>query len=138
MASVTTISTSDHLLIIDRQQVNLESHQLLWLDANLMHNTNDSKITIEGLRKIVDYTKLFDDIEECFEYIKGTQETTTFIVCSGHLGKILIPKIHNLQNIWSIYIYCMNKEYHTQWASKYSKVSPFLIDAFLVIFYFVN
>ncbi|CAF0889740.1 unnamed protein product [Didymodactylos carnosus] len=61
---------SSKRLIFNRERVNLESHKLVWLDE-------DNQFTLEFLRTIVDYTKVFDNIEECQQYIEQTNGTTT-------------------------------------------------------------
>ncbi|CAF1377734.1 unnamed protein product [Didymodactylos carnosus] len=121
--STTADTTATRPTVFNRERVNLESHQLVWLDPNVNNsNESESSITIEDLRKIIDYTKLFDNVEECQQYIVQTKDTTTFLVISEQLGQILIPQIHHLKNIWIIYVYCHNTEYHQPWASHYSKI----------------
>lgn len=117
------IATSKDI-VFDRDRINLDSHQLVWLDANV-YNAGDenSTTTIASLRQIIDYTKLFDTVESCQQYLENKQNTSqTFLVTSGQLGEILIPKIHHLDNIIIVYVYCQNKDYHQTWTSKYPKV----------------
>ncbi|CAF4059940.1 unnamed protein product [Rotaria sordida] len=114
--STEDISRYNHLF--NRERVNLESHQLIWLDANWKKD----KTTLENLRKIVDYTKIFDNMDECLVYINQTDTTVTFLICSGQMGETFTSKVHHFDSIYAIYIYCQNKEYHQKWASKYSKV----------------
>ncbi|CAF1421683.1 unnamed protein product, partial [Didymodactylos carnosus] len=109
--------------VFDREKVNLESHQLVWFGLNVDRNEkSDTIVTLEGLRKIVDYTKIFDDVEQCQQYIEQTKDTITFLVTSDHRGEQLVSRVHNLNRVSSIYIYCLNKEYHQKWASNYSKI----------------
>jgi hypothetical protein len=128
---ITNVSASEtelHSQFFDRKRVNLESHQLVWCDANVNnHSDYGTTITVEKLRKIVDYTKLVDAVGECQSYLENQNDnSTTFLVASGQLGEILIPRIHQLEKVLQIYIYCHNKEYHQQWASKYKKVKELL------------
>jgi hypothetical protein len=107
----------------DRERVNLDSHQLLWCDSNISGLTENtgSTVTINELRKIVDYTKLFDNVDECHQFIKQTGDTITFLICSAQFAECLIPYIHDLKNVKSIYVYCPNNQ--SQWSTKSSKVS---------------
>jgi len=109
--------------MFNRERMNLEPHQLVWCDSNIniMVNT-ESVVNLEGLRKIVDYTKLFDNLEECQRYLTEATDSATFLVCSGELGEKIIPEIHQLGNIRSIYIYCRDKDHHQQWSSQSTKV----------------
>ncbi|CAF1587424.1 unnamed protein product, partial [Didymodactylos carnosus] len=88
---------------------------------NINSGESETTITLEGLRKIVDYTELFDNVEVCQQYIEQTSDTTTFLVTSGQLGERLIPIAHQLQSGSTIYIHCQNKEFHEQWPTNYSK-----------------
>ncbi|CAF5219427.1 unnamed protein product, partial [Rotaria magnacalcarata] len=46
----------------------------------------------------------------------------TFFISSGGLGKSVIPKIHELPQVYAIYIYCADVIFHQEWASKFSKI----------------
>ncbi|CAF5160229.1 unnamed protein product, partial [Rotaria magnacalcarata] len=72
--------------IFDREKINLESHQLVWLDPTVDRNQeSDTLASLENLRKIVDYTKLFNNVEQCQQFIEQTKTTTTFIITSDDL-----------------------------------------------------
>ncbi|CAF3851750.1 unnamed protein product [Rotaria magnacalcarata] len=116
-------TTADSTILINDEKINLESHQLVWLDEKTSEQISENIVTIESLRKIVDYTKLFDNVEECRQYLENSKDhNDIFLVTSGQSGEKLIPEVHRLQNVLLIYVYCQDKEYHEQWASKYQKV----------------
>ncbi len=118
--------TQCHRQLFDRECVNLESHQLIFFDknANNIEQQHETLFTLEELRKIVNYTKFINNVDEVLQHIEQTKDTTTFLVCSGSLGQIIVPQIHDLNNIQSIYVYCHNKQYYKQWSEDYYKVSP--------------
>lgn len=110
----------------DRNRINLEDHQLIWCDANIndLVNQSESLITISKLRKIVDYTKLFDNVNECLQYVEQTKNTNTFLVCSEQFVEKLASGTHGLKNIKTIYVYYSKNEPHLeQWSSDYARVS---------------
>jgi hypothetical protein len=45
------------------------------------------------------------------------------------MGKHLIPRIHDLKNIFSIIIFCGYKSYYEEWSKDYPKVK-LVADAF--------
>lgn len=107
---------------INGKYVNFESHQLVLLDANV--NGNESSIVIESLRSVLGYVQVFDNIEKCYQYLQDSDGSiTTFLITSGQLGEIFVPKIHDLPSVLKIYVYCRNEKHHQQWASKYEKVN---------------
>ncbi len=101
-----------------RRQINLESYQLVWLDPDF-NRKNDT--SIESLRNIVDYTKVFDNSDDCLEYIKQTQDSTTFVVCTKQLAQEFISQIHPLKHIFKIYV-LSEPENHQKCFSNSSKV----------------
>jgi hypothetical protein len=110
-------------ITLNREKINLESHQLVWLDVKVHdHEYQDTTVNLEGLRKIIDYTKLFDNIQDCKEYLERTDNGLTYLVISESLGQTFIPHVHDIESVFKIYLYCQNKEYHQQWTSNHSKV----------------
>jgi len=91
---------SSRRFVLDREFINIESHQLVWLGMNKSFSPS-----IQDLRRIVDYTKLFSIADKCLEYIERTKNTATFIVCSREFGSILTSKLHNHEYISKIYVY---------------------------------
>lgn len=106
--------------IFAREKYNLEPHQLVWLGVPV----NNRKVHINVLRKIVDYTKLFDNVEECLSYLQQTPRTATFLVCGDHLSERLISKLDDLKNIRALYFYCFTPSCTTP----RTKVSKFLFS----------
>lgn len=100
------------------ERVNLESHQLIWLGADV----DTLSMTVGELRKIIDYMELFDNIDKCLHYIERTQDTKTFLVLSGKLDELFISRLNKYENILSVYLYCRNEDYDQQWASNCLKV----------------
>ncbi|CAF1303153.1 unnamed protein product [Adineta steineri] len=117
-----------------RERINLESHQLILLSKSIDQTEQDEILfTSNQLRQIVDYTKRMDNIEETLQFIEATKDTITFLICSGSLGQIIIPQIHTLKNIRSIYVYCRNQQYHKQWSIEYPKIKEVYIDLDLLL-----
>jgi hypothetical protein len=105
---------------LDRNFVNLESHQLVWLGSQHGHNS----VSIETLREIIDYTKLFENTQACEEYIKSSNDTTTFLMISDEINQEIIPRVHNLDQVLGIYIHSTSSEQNNKESvSMYSKVS---------------
>ncbi|CAF1433515.1 unnamed protein product [Adineta steineri] len=103
----------------------LELFCLVWLNANAIENRN----TEQKLRSVINHIKTFQDVEQCQEYIEQTsQNHRLIIIISGQLGRELVPSIHKLRQVISIYIYCMDTESHKQWSSKFTKVKAIIAE----------
>lgn len=90
---------------LKQKEVNLESHQLIWLESNEA-DTDSVRNLIVRLRKIINYTVIFNDIEQCLTFLEQTKGITTFLVSSKEFTDDLLPKIrHSHLNIPFIYVY---------------------------------
>ncbi len=100
---------------------NLELFSIIWFDSNL--NIDDSRKTDEKLRHIINHLKKFQDIEQCQQYIEQrSEEDRLVIIVSGTQGQQMVPHIHHLGQVSSIYVYCMDQYKNQQWACEFSKV----------------
>lgn len=101
---------------------NLEMYCLIWLDATV--NTTPENVQAQKqLQKIINNLVTFDDDQQCFHYIKNLSiEDRVIIIVSGRFGRIIVPKIDNMKQITSVYVYCFDKRANEQWSQKFSKV----------------
>ena len=61
--------------------------------------------------------------EHCVKYItEKCKKKRVFFIASGGLGAKVVPQIHDLPQVYAIYIYCENVDGHKKWADKLSKV----------------
>ncbi len=95
---------------------NLNIYTLVWLDTSI--NTQ------RKLQSFVDRVLIFVEVDRCEQYIHSVSLSDRLIlIVSDDLGQQLIPRIHQFQQIDSIYIYCLNKQFDQQWTQEYIKVT---------------
>lgn len=111
----------------DRDTINLEPYQLIWFDTNMNKTGNDTTVVLTRMREVVDYTRLFVDFEECLHFIKKTEDTKTFFICSSNHDKVLLSQINDLKNVCTIYILCQNREQYENLPTQCSKVILFIL-----------
>jgi len=105
---------------------NLETFSLLWLDAAVDTREENRQAQIQ-LRNIINHLKTFDDENDCQRYILSiSPQDRIVLIVSGRLGQIIVPRLHQLRQIISIYIYCTNKQANEQWSKQFTKVQYFL------------
>ncbi len=108
---------------------NIDDHQLeifciIWLDDNTQ--ASDNRDTEQRLRSIINRLKRFKNVEKCEKYIKErSPEDRIILIVSGRLGRMIVPTIHMLRQVISIYIYCMDEASNREWSEKYAKVTIF-------------
>ena len=101
--------------------MHLEIFCLTWLDASA--DAKDMRDTEQKLRAIINRLKRFQDVNKCQQYIEQqSQKDRIVMIVSGRLGREIVPSIHELRQVISIYVYCMDKIGNKQWADKFAKV----------------
>lgn len=116
-----SISTADKSASYQEYN-NLETYSILWLDPLV----NDGKEYIDAqqrLRVSINYIRTFKSLDNCEEYIQSVpkQDRIIFII-NNQLGQELIPRIHQYQQIFSIYIYNNDNKRNGQWTKEFKKV----------------
>ncbi|CAF1053394.1 unnamed protein product [Adineta ricciae] len=108
---------------------NLELLTLIWLDY-LADATQENREVQARLRTKINYLRTFDNCQDCEHYIRNViddkQEKIVLIV-SGRLGPDMTQRVHDLKQVVSIYVYCLNKEANEQWAKKYKKIRSVIV-----------
>lgn len=101
---------------------NLETFVLIWLDGQVDSNEENCHAQ-KQLRTLINHFKTFTDQIQCEEYISTrSKDDQIILIVSGRLGPTIVPRIHHLHEINSIYIYCRDKQIHEQWSKTFPKV----------------
>jgi hypothetical protein len=117
------------------EDTNLETFSLIWLDATV-NSSEENRLSQEKLRTSINHLKTFEDDKLCENYIRSLSENDRIVlISSGQLGKQIIPQIHHLRQVFSIYIFCRNKETYEKWANPFIKVNLIFIQIFYLFFY---
>ena len=68
------------------------------------------------------------DSDECIKMIKKNSSKTIFMIIAGSIGQELIPNIHDLPQIDTIFVFCGSKARHEKWAKAYLKINGLYTD----------
>ncbi|CAF5037170.1 unnamed protein product, partial [Rotaria sp. Silwood1] len=55
-------------------------------------------------------------MEQCVQWLNENDEEILFVISSGAFGQKLVPNIHGMPKLDAIYIFCINKQRHEEWA----------------------
>ena len=122
------IDLSDEMWIDYMQR----SFMFVWCDASIgaAGKISDTQNTIRRLADIVNQNgqlvHTFDEINACREFI--TEVNNVCLITSGSMGEQLVPLVHNLEQVHSIYVFCYNKAQHDVWAQRYRKIRGVCTD----------
>jgi tetratricopeptide (TPR) repeat protein len=130
--TVAATSPSEHTGVGSRRPHHIRRIQnflLVWLDSTIDEiNNQDCINTITNLREVVNTVNTFTDVNECLNFIKNITEEKTFMISSGALGQTVVPIVHDMPQVSTIYIFCGNKTRHEQWTKQWSKVKGVFTD----------
>ncbi|CAF1522351.1 unnamed protein product [Adineta ricciae] len=95
---------------------------LVWLDANIDNNNDDVQNTITLLRRAVNDVNTYTDNDKCIQFVKSIENRKACMIISGSLGQLIVPQIHELSQVDSIFIFRGNKRRHKRWTKDWPKI----------------
>ena len=113
--------------------INLETFILVWLDPNVDTSAENCE-TQNRLREILTCLITFNRIENCENWLKTCSiDQKIILIVSGAFGEKLVPKIHYLPWIISIYVYCLDVPRNIPWSETYPKVRAVLSNTSILL-----
>lgn len=107
---------------------------LIWLDSKIDEANTDCQDTISHLRRVMNTINIFTDSDECVQFLEKIQYDKVCMIVSGSLGKHIIPHVHNMSQIESIFIFCGNTQSNEQWAQDWPKIKGVYTDIKLICY----
>ncbi|CAF1314898.1 unnamed protein product [Didymodactylos carnosus] len=124
---------AENFHIIDCEQIEPEEQMnnvsvrcLMWLNPKVNNKSEENLRLQKKYREV--WGKNFETYEkanECEAMVRQKKNNEIILIVTGRLGREIVPKIHELNQLSEIFVYCMNKEEHETWSKNYSKVSEF-------------
>ena len=106
-----------------------QNFMLLWLDGNIDEvNNEDCRNTIAKLQQVTSNINTFTDADECVDFITDKNEGKVSMIISGTFSRRIVPVLQDISQVSSIYIHCVNKTRHEQWAQQWPKVKGVFTD----------
>ncbi|CAF4338925.1 unnamed protein product [Rotaria magnacalcarata] len=107
--------------IVPANNQNVEIFSLIWLDQDV--ESQYIQNAENKLRSNINLIKKFLDVKKCQQYVEDLSPADRVVmIVSGDLGQQIVPSIHKLRQVISIYVYCMNKERNKRWSKYLTKV----------------
>ena len=111
--------------------INIEMTQnvfLVWLDADIDEYSVSYENTISHFRSAINNINTFTDEEKCIQFLEDIGDEKVCMIISGALGQQIMPRVHDLSQLDSIFIFCSNKKYHKRWVKDWSKIKGIYTD----------
>ncbi|CAF1084934.1 unnamed protein product [Didymodactylos carnosus] len=115
-----TSLTKTTATVVETIEQNQEEITLVWLDVKpvvdqLIHRE-------QKLREINDYCKFYYDQNSCIEYIHSSVNVKVFLVIPGSLANNILLKVHKLEQVDFVFIYCIERDRYLSLLNDYSKL----------------
>jgi tetratricopeptide (TPR) repeat protein len=95
---------------------------LIWLDNTIDVGNDEYQNTLAQLRRIINAVNTFTNRDPCVDFLTDIDTATVFMIISGELGQEIIPLIHDIIQLDSIFIFCGNQKQHEQWINDWPKI----------------
>ena len=105
-----------------KQRRIVQSFSLIWLDANIDESKGDFRNSLAHLRSTVNTINTFTNADQAINFLKELSNEKVLMIVSGSFGQSIIPSIHGISHLHSIFVFCGNKTHHEQWVKDWSKV----------------
>lgn len=126
LETITTDGKAQKSWYIARFQLHshpVQNFVLLWLDLNVSVALDDEhRDIVNQVRTIVYDINIFSDANKCLDYLYEIKHEKVFMIVSGALGQHIVPHIHNMSKLDSIYIFCGLPVRHEKWVQEWPKV----------------
>lgn len=106
-----------------RQKGNVEYFMLAYLNS-----TYPDSSTIIKLRGLVNFLKIFDDVDDCVAFINSISNEKVILILSENFSNSILSRIEDLQQIFTIYTLRENAHNQEKVLNKNSKIKGFFTN----------
>ncbi|CAF1174747.1 unnamed protein product [Adineta steineri] len=99
-----------------------QNYLLVWVDTSIDQTSKDCKDTLAQLRTVVNDVTVCTQPDEFVQLLDSLIDEKAFVIISGYQGQHLVPKIHDIPTLDTIYIFCGNISSQQQWTKDWRKV----------------
>lgn len=123
-AAIKTTSSPVNVVVPRRENKlpTVQSVLLIWLDKGLDENRPDYYSTLTELQRGINTINTYTDGDECIQFLKTIKQDKACMVIQGSLGQNIVPRVHDMPQVDSIFIFCQNRQYHEGWANQWPKI----------------
>ena len=105
-----TITTSSLALIQDLFKcVVIQNFRLIWLHTSIDETNDDFWNSLTQLRIVVNTIDTFTDGDQCIDFLSDIQDERIFLIISNIVELNIIPLIHNVFQLNSVFIFDRQK-----------------------------
>ncbi|CAF1315399.1 unnamed protein product [Adineta steineri] len=108
--------------ILQPRQRMTQNYLLIWVDASIDAKNKNCQDTLNQLKNVINNINLCTQPDQCIQLLNQIDDERAFVIISSAIGQHLVPEIHDLPQLDTIYIFCDNKSKHHEWTQNWTKI----------------
>ena len=117
-----TVNTRSSLSAIRPRRRITELYFIIWIISSIDEGNEDYQNTLEQLQDVTNDVYTFLNGDECIDFLTEVDDRKAFLIVPDSIAQQLVPCIHSISQLDSIYIYCNSKISQEDWTSNWNKV----------------
>jgi hypothetical protein len=110
----------------------VQNFALLLLATSIDESDANFKHSLTQLQQIVNTIDVFTDADQCVDFLTEIKDEKVFMIVADTFGRQLIPVIHEIPQLYSIYIFCGDTGKHEVCLNEWAKVKGIFIQIELI------
>ncbi|CAF1252978.1 unnamed protein product [Adineta steineri] len=108
--------------ILQPRQRMTQNYLLIWVDASIDLKNKNCQDILNQLKNVINNVNLCTQPDQCIQLLNQIDNERAFVIISSAIGQHLVPEIHDLPQLDTIYIFCDNKSKHHEWTQNWIKI----------------
>ena len=100
----------------------VEEFSLIWFDLSIQNSTREFNNAEVELRRIINLIQMFDDFNQCVDYLKQPRSEKLIMIISTSVGHEILSSIHRFPQLQSIYVFGEKSLNDDLWTRGWKKV----------------
>ncbi|CAF1292573.1 unnamed protein product [Rotaria magnacalcarata] len=122
MANSTKNTTKQHPVSDMFAESVVEKTLLVWVNSTVEEHEGDFRHTFEQLHKLIRHVSVFAQIDHCVRFLAGVPNEKAIVVVSSTFGQDMIPQIHSMTQVDTIYLLGDVQAPSEQWTKEWPKI----------------
>ncbi|CAF1679284.1 unnamed protein product [Rotaria magnacalcarata] len=116
-----TATTASCITFRERRHI-AQNFLLLWIDTDIDQSNIYFQTILAQLHSVVNDVNIFTQSDDCVDFLTEISDIRAFLIIGDNLGQEIVPLIHDIPHLDSVYILCADKLRHEQLAKAFVKI----------------
>ena len=100
----------------------LQDYGLVWVDGNFDASDSNCQNALQQLQAVANNVQVFTESNACVDFLRNIGEEKVLVIASACVAEELVPKIHSMPQVDTIFIFCSDPEWHKPCTEGWDKI----------------